>query len=379
MRVSGTPIELPSDAEAAGYSHTLEEILQQPSTWVDTCNRMRRASVALDGIASLVLTGSGSSEFAGECVRPALQRELGIPVEVIDGGTLLMHGADVLPPGKPCLVVSLARSGNSPESSGGVDRLLAEAPHSRHLILTCNSDGRLARVYRNNTRVQVVTLDPRTNDRSLVMTSSFTNLVLAARCLGVFENRQCDELAEACRKLLMQYYQPAARIGGADFDRVVYLTAGPDRGAVHEAALKMLEMTAGHVATIAETYLGLRHGPMSFAGDHTLFVCFLSARTDFREYEYDLIRELNRKQLGCGKVLVGENIDGAILGGSDLAIEIPGMNALGDDNAAVLHVVAGQLLAFFRCRKAGLKPDSPSERGIISRVVEDFPIHRAVV
>ncbi len=365
---------LQSGVEGAGYRDTLEEILQQPSTWLDTCARMQQVHERLEGIASLVLTGSGSSEFAGECVRPALQRELAIPVEVIDGGALLMRGADALPPCRPSLVVSLARSGNSPESTGAIDRLLAEDPQTRHLIITCNSDGRLARAYRDDARVQVVTLDPRTNDRSLVMTSSFTNLVLAARFLG--NPPCCAQLAEACRKLL-QYFERLARIGGADFDRVVYLTAGPDRGAAHEAALKMLEMTAGRVATIAETYLGLRHGPMSFAGDGTLFVCFLAAKPDLREYEYDLIRELNRKQLGCGKVLVGEDIDSSVFSERDLPIDIPGMNALGDDNGALLHVVAGQLLAFFRCRRAGLKPDSPSERGIITRVVEDFRIHKS--
>ena len=374
MRVLSADELLQCDSEAAGYLHTLEEILQQPSTWLDTCDRMQQVRVSVDGIGSLVLTGSGSSQFAGECVRPALRRELGIPVEVIDGGALLMHGADALPPGRPSLVVSLARSGNSPESTGAIDRLLAEDLHSRHLILTCNGNGRLARAYRNDARVQVVTLDPRTNDRSLVMTSSFTNLVLAARFLG--EPPHGVELAAACQDLLQQHFEPLAQVGGGDFDRAVYLTAGPDRGAAHEASLKMLEMTAGRVATIAETYLGLRHGPMSFAGDRTLFVCFLSTKPEFREYEYDLIRELNRKQLGCGKVFVGENIDGGVIRESDLAIEIPGMNLLGDDNAALLYVVVGQLLAFFRCRKAGLKPDAPSERGIISRVVEDFPIHK---
>jgi tagatose-6-phosphate ketose/aldose isomerase len=130
----------------------------------------------------------------------------------------------------------------------------------------------------------------------------------------------------------------------------------------------MLEMTAGRVATMAETYLGLRHGPMSFIQDRTLIVCFLSGSP----YEFDLIRELNRKKLGCGKVLVGRSIDQDLLQEGDHAIEIPGLK----DDAAVLHVVVGQLLAFFRCRKEGLKPDSPSEAGIINRVVEEFPIYR---
>jgi len=48
---------------------------------------------------------------------------------------------------------------------------------------------------------------------------------------------------------------------------------------------------------------------------------------------------------------------------------------LGDENAPVLDVILGQLLAFFRCLKEGLKPDSPSAGGVISRVVQEFRLH----
>jgi tagatose-6-phosphate ketose/aldose isomerase len=47
-----------------------------------------------------------------------------------------------------------------------------------------------------------------------------------------------------------------------------------------------------------------------------------------------------------------------------------------DEAAPVLDVLVGQLLAFFRCLTIGLRPDMPSDDGVISRVVEDFAIHR---
>ena len=106
--------------QEGGYFHTLHEIFQQPSTWQGTAERMISVSAQLGSllpdIATVVLTGSGSSEFVGRCVRSSLQRELGIFVEVIGGGTLLAYGGEVLPPVRPALVVSLARSGDSPES-----------------------------------------------------------------------------------------------------------------------------------------------------------------------------------------------------------------------------------------------------------------------
>ena len=51
------------------------------------------------------------------------------------------------------------------------------------------------------------------------------------------------------------------------------------------------------------------------------------------------------------------------------------MVGLGSEDDVTIHVVAAQLLAFFRCLEEGLMPDSPSEDGVISRVVEKFPLH----
>ncbi len=172
-----------------GYFHTLREICQQPSTWIHTCALMRgqaaRLQSILDGIASLTLTGSGSSEYAGDCVRLPLQNELGVVTQAIGGGALLAHGSRALPPGRPGLMVSIARSGDSPESGGALALMLKTQPDIRHLVLTCNETGSLARSYQNDSRVLVITLDEETNDQGLVMTSSFTNLVLAARFLGL--------------------------------------------------------------------------------------------------------------------------------------------------------------------------------------------------
>jgi tagatose-6-phosphate ketose/aldose isomerase len=139
--------------------------------------------------------------------------------------------------------------------------------------------------------------------------------------------------------------------------------------------LKMLEMTSGRVATLCETFLGLRHGPMSFVHEDCLVVAFLSSDPVLRAYESDLLRELDRKKLGLLKVIVGEHIAGELICADDLAIECLGLKDLSDDNSPVIDVLVGQLLAFFRCLNEGLRPDSPSENGSISRVVQSFELH----
>lgn len=373
-----------SEQQAQGYADTLREILQQPATWQDTATRLADTAVR-DALAiallpqpsHVVLTGSGSSMYIGECLAPLLQRGMGVPVQAIAAGTLLTHWRDVLPPGEG-LLISLARSGDSPESGSVVSRLLADAPEYRHLVITCNANGKLATNYRHEPRVTVLVLDERTNDRSLVMTSSFTNLLLAG--LGLVFAKQADwsastsRLAASVANVFGEYADALATLAGKGFNKVVYLGSGGALGAAHESALKMLEMTGGAVATSAETYLGLRHGPMSSLTDDTLVVGFLSSDPMVRAYEVDLLRELSRKQLGTTRILVGEGIDGDWAGPSDVIVELEGLDTVGDALPLLADVVVGQLLAFFVCLALGGKPDTPSQ-GVLTRVVEGFSIH----
>jgi D-galactosamine 6-phosphate deaminase/isomerase len=373
-----------AEQKQRGYFYTLKEICQQPWTWLSTCERMTalRDSLvrSMSGIKNLVFTGSGSSEYAGDCVRLPLQNELAVCVESVSGGTLLIHGAKALPNDRPGLLVSLARSGNSPESTGAVKILLESERAYRHLIVTCNEAGSLARTWRDHKDVLVVALPPETNDESLVMTSSFTNLTLAARFLGLLDRPEayrklCAAQSRICRDLLSTYVDVLSRIASTEFRRAVFLGSGTRYSAAREASLKMLEMTSGRVTTLSESFLGLRHGPMSFVHEDTLVVCQLSSEPRTRAYELDLLAELDRKKLGLCKVIIGEGVPESAGRVGDEMIQCPGLGELGDDDGAIIFVVVAQLLAFFRCLEEGLHPDSPSEGGVISRVVESFPLH----
>lgn len=378
-------LEAPDEEQhRRGYFHTLREILQQPASWVRTVQQLSERSTELresvEGARLLVLTGSGSSEYAGDCVRLPLQKQLGVNTLAIGGGAMLTSPANPLPLERPGLVVSLARSGDSPESVGALSLLLEGDPELRHLVITCNASGKLATSFRGDSRVRVVALDDGTNDRSLVMTSSFTNLVIAAQSLGFVGQpdryqAQCRELSAIASRLIETHFGTLAAAARSSFKRAVFLGTGARFGAAREAALKMLEMTAGNVTVMPETYLGLRHGPMSFVHADALIVCFLSSDSTARAYECDLIRELDQKGLGMMKVVVGEDVPAGLLRKHDILIECPGLAEPGDDASPVIDVVVGQLLAFFRCMEEGLRPDSPSESGVINRVVQSFTLH----
>jgi tagatose-6-phosphate ketose/aldose isomerase len=366
----------------SGYADTLREILQQPQTWRDTAALIAAPATAailsqvlMSRPEHIVLTGSGSSVHVGECLAAVLQAALRIPCRAIPAGDLLTHAKGMLAPGRG-LVVSIARSGDSPESAAVVDAVLSAAPACTHLVVTCNANGRLATRYRDEPRVRVLLLDARTNDRSLVMTSSFTNMLLAGGALVQDSSyaAQTAQAADIAQLLFDRHADALAMIARKDFAAAVYLGSGPAIGAARESALKMLEMSGGAVTTMAETFLGLRHGPMSALNRPSLVVAFLSAQESVRDYEYDLLRELERKQLGVARVIVGESIPAGVVAAGDLAIDLPGLNAVGETQRHMIDVVVGQLLAFFRCLHLGQKPDAPSA-GVLTRVVESFAIH----
>jgi tagatose-6-phosphate ketose/aldose isomerase len=135
------------------------------------------------------------------------------------------------------------------------------------------------------------------------MTSSFTNLVLGARFLRLADQPEryqaiCEQLSQIAAELIQDHFGTLAQVAKAPFKRALFLGSGSRFGATREAALKILEMTAGRVTAMCETYLGLRHGPMSYVHEDMLVVCLLSSDPIVRAYETDLLRELDQKASG---------------------------------------------------------------------------------
>jgi tagatose-6-phosphate ketose/aldose isomerase len=346
-------------------------------------SRLLAGSGIGDRSGSLVLTGSGSSFFAGACAAVPLQESLGVATRAFPAGLVLTHPRAALPPAGPFLAVSLARSGDSPESGVAVERL-ARDERARQLLITCNPDGALARRFGSTPRVASILLPPETNDQSLVMTSSFTNLVLAAQCLADHDSshrdrarRRGERVAAAGRTMLAERAADLAGLARRAYGSAVFLGSGGLLGAAHECALKMLETNGGRVVTIADSFLGLRHGPMAAVREDSLIVAFLSSDPVVRAYERDVLLELRRKALGGWRLLVGEKIAPELApSDDDVRLDVAGAHGPIDDaDLALLATMAGQLLAFFRCLHGGGRPDEPSSGGIIRRVVERFDIH----
>jgi tagatose-6-phosphate ketose/aldose isomerase len=266
-------------------------------------------------------------------------------------------------------VLSVARSGDSPESTAVVERIQRALPRVRHVALTCNAEGRLARW----PGIEAIVLDARTNDRSLVMTSSYSNLVLAGLTLarpGEVE-AALPVMCAGWEALLPRLDAEAKALAASPPARLVTLASTPLLGAAREAWLKVLEMTAGRVATLAETYLGVRHGPLSFLEPDSLVLCFLSSDAARRRYETDLVRELRAKKLGRLVALGEPETDRHLF---EVVVTTPAA-ALPDWLRTPAEIVFAQLLGYHLSLGLGLDPDSPSPGRIITRVVEGVRIY----
>jgi tagatose-6-phosphate ketose/aldose isomerase len=342
---------------------TLNEIWTQPTLWSDTFARIRNQNHSWSKLVKQpgIICGAGSSAYASAAIQMTWPFARAIPSTELLLDTRGLEGA--------MFMLSVARSGNSPESSAVIEIVRKRYPNVAQFAITCSSEGKLARL----PGVTSTLLDPRTNDKGLAMTSSFSNLVLAG--LTVSNTVELDAaLGIICD-----------RVRG-DFPRLMTLAReialdGPRRAAVlaspilfpwaQEAALKIMELTAGQVSTMAETYLGLRHGPMSFIDRTTLVLCLISNDSRRRSYELDLLAELRVKQIGRIVAVAPESVSAAHFDTrvNPMALELP------DCLRTPFEIVFPQLLAHQCSLKLGLNPDNPSSEGIINRVVPDIPIH----
>jgi tagatose-6-phosphate ketose/aldose isomerase len=373
--------------EAARGIWTAREISQQPEVWAKIATVMTGAAGASRAFLGpllerqdlrIVLTGAGTSAFVGECLAPAMKRVTRLRVDAAATTDLVGSPAGCLEPDAPTLLVSFARSGNSPESLAAVKLTEQYVQDSHHLIFTCNAEGELYAQGQQLRNAHVILLPEETNDRGFAMTSSFTGMMLAASLvfdlLGEDRPEELSRLAAQVLESRVPYITNLAREG---FERVVYLGGQEFKGLAREAALKLLELSDGKVVALAETPLGFRHGPKTIVNGKTLVVMFVSNDAYGRQYDMDLLRELRADGVAARVVALAAADSAAGKGNSPEgdAITIPA--GMGASNLALCfpYVVFAQTFAFLQSLTLGLRPDTPNARGVVNRVVQGVSIY----
>lgn len=385
---------------ARGTVHTPREVAQQPLLWRHTARFIQSQAQELRTFLeeagcyggagprpTVVFAGAGTSDYVGQSVADLLQRQLKTHVVNWPTTRITPHPDVLLRPDQRYLMVHVARSGNSPESSAVLNLgLRLPADRARHLVLTCNAEGELVKhADAHPDKVYKLVLHEACNDQGLAMTSSFSCMIAAAQALGYLDDldtfvRRIDRLAQVGEYMLETHADRIHALACKPLERVFYLGNGDLFGAANESALKAQELTAGQLTAKGEGTLAFRHGPISAVNGHSLVCFFLSAAEHARRYELDVLRQYQDAfaEMGARIALLAdqrpeldlrENVT-LVTYDPDGTWRLP---ALEQVNVAALF---GQLFGIFAAYQRGSNIDDPSsESTLYNRTVQGVRIY----
>ena len=365
---------------------TEEEIRQQPASWIRSLNNIDNLRASIDNFLTpllrkrelrIVLTGAGTSAFIGDIISPWLASHTGKNITAVPTTDLVTNPMDYLSAAHPLLLVSFARSGNSPESVAAVELANQCVPECYHLSITCNEAGSLYQTAVNSDNAYALLMPAETHDRGFAMTSSITTMM--ASCLAVFAPETINshtfrDVAERCQTILTSLGDFSQSVVGNDpWKRIVYLGSGGLQGAARESALKVLELTAGKLAAFYDSPTGFRHGPKSLADRETLVVVFVSSHPYTRQYDLDLLAELRRDRQAMRVVAIAAETDPVVEAGPHILL--PPARTFIDMEQAFCFLMYAQVFALSQSLRVGNTPDTPSASGTVNRVVQGVVIH----
>lgn len=373
-------------ALSATGTWTEEEIRQQPNCWIRSLSNIEKIRADIDGFLApllakedlrIVLTGAGTSAFIGDIIAPWLASHTGKNISAVPTTDLVTNPMDYLNPAHPLLLISFARSGNSPESVAAVELANQFVPECYHLSITCNEAGSLYKNAVNCDNAFALLMPAETHDRGFAMTSSITTMM--ASCLAVFAPATINSLtfrdvADRCQAILSSLGDFSHGVfGEGNWKRIVYLGSGGLQGVARESALKVLELTAGKLAAFYDSPTGFRHGPKSLVDGETLIVVFISSHPYTRQYDLDLLAELRRDQQAKRVVAIAADTDAIIESGPHILL--PPARHFNDMELAFCFLAYAQVFALTQSINVGNTPDTPSANGTVNRVVQGVVIH----
>ena len=378
-----------------GVLHTRTEIAQQPRIWNEVYkiieDQKEAISAFFESVTSahprikVILTGAGTSAFIGDTVQLYLNKVCDksiFMIQSIPTTNIVSNPNEYLAAETPTIMVSFARSGNSPESVAAVELGEQLVKDFYQIQITCNKDGQLAKKTENRKDTLLLLMPEETNDQSFAMTSSFTSMMLSV--LLVFQLDQLDNLEATVSSIsnrgadiLVSASQRLEEIANLPITNIVYLGSGSFLGLAHEASLKMLELTNGDVFTYYESPLGLRHGPKTIINDQTLAFVYVSSDSYTQKYDIDLLKELYKeKERTTLKVMaISDQYLQVVEENSDFYFHQNKVEVTNDIWLALPFIIYAQMLAVFKSLKLELHPDNPVPNGSVNRVVQGVTIY----
>lgn len=368
-----------SKLEEKDFKYTYTEILNQADTWLEVYNLYEKRKNDIENFlkkvgkdCKVIFTGAGTSEYVGNIALDYLKTHGEFEFESVATTDLVSAPYLHFEKNQKTLLVSFARSGNSPESLAAVKLGKQIVDDFYNLPITCAKEGKLAQALKDDENSYVFLEPEITNDKGFAMTNSFSSMLLATLLIFDTKTKNKKEIVEKISKLGKEIYNNLEEIENLvnfDFNRVVYLGSGPLGKLTKEARLKILELTAGEVATIWESSMGFRHGPKSFVDENTLVISFVSSNPYTRLYDLDILDEIANDKIA--KKIIGIS-NSKLDRDYELIFEEEGLD---DVYLCLAYIIIGQIIALVTSLRVGNTPDNPSRTHTVNRVVKGVTIH----
>jgi glutamine---fructose-6-phosphate transaminase (isomerizing) len=350
-----------ADLKSVLGAHTIAEIRSEPEAWKSCLHNeeiiahLRSLSDTLPKDLEWVFIGCGSSFYLAQAAAASWSLLTGGLSRAVPASEITLFPQ--LLPGRfqPVLIT---RSGYTSETLEAAEYLETKV-RLKALAITCASGTPVERIASHSVKLLVA------DEKSTVMTRSFTSMLLILQALAAIRARRGD-FVDALRRLPDSI---AAQLAGIEstikslansrkFADYVFLSQGPFFGIAQESMLKVKEMSCSYAQCFHT--LEFRHGPKSIVSPETL-ITFIISETGF-DAEVAVLQEI--KKLG-GATLVVTNVSSAAIRDAadylvELSLDVP------EAARAAASVVPGQLLGFYTGINKGLNPDEPRN---LSRVV----------
>jgi tagatose-6-phosphate ketose/aldose isomerase len=374
--------------ESKSAAFTSSEIASQPDLWRKLIPLFETRK---DEIASflkqagdvrnlrIIIAGAGSSAYIGETAASIIGKAAKIHCEAVATTEIVSSPYSVLFADKPTLMVSIARSGNSPESVGAVRYARAIIKDLWELAVVCDGGSALAKATAESSKSLTLVMPEGSNDKGFAMTSSVTCMILS--CFAFFSNERVKEvfdsiglLADFVEREGNRLVEIARSWAEKNYERLIVIGSGCCRGIAREAALKSMELSAGFVNTNSEGSMGFRHGPKAVIKDNTLTIHLISPDPLTAKYDIDLLKEISNQKKGNKIIALSVS---AVPVKVDENIVIPPVNKGADAEIyfGIGSLVFCQLLAMFKSISLGLPTDNPVPSGELTRVVSGVTLY----
>lgn len=370
---------------------TAEEITSQPRLWKEMgaalIARKEEITDFMNQVTNeknirIVFTGAGSSAFVGETLQYMLANELGLHSECIHT-TDIVSVPDSTLLDMPTLLISYARSGESPESTAAVRFAKKRIKNLYNIIVVCDKDSSLARLGNETEKTLVLDMPKGSCDRGFAMTSSVSCMSLATWCLFHYKElevyvKETKTFADSLEKEMDLIADKAKEIAKNDYRRLIWLGCGALKGLAREACVKSMELTNGYVHAGYDAPTGFRHGPKTVIDNKTMTIHFISNQPYTTQYDVDFVKEMigEKKENLIVTVKDRKLQDESAAGDYEVLYEIPeGTKAESEMGAYLKSLVFSQLLSFMKSLECGLTTDNPCPKGEVNRVVQGVEIY----